>query len=142
MTDEFYVMAPRNLQEEVVLGKGWMYKHNLYILGTPTLLSRPVEQHETMHPPLIVDKKCTIPEIPSSPNPKSFGLDDKCSGKGTTIVGSPEACEPNSYQNLTEAHRKILPTTEQFTTTGAKDRPQSQQQTFQPKYPSQIDQKR
>ena len=91
VTDDFYVMAPRNLQEEVMLGKGWMNKHNLYMLGTPTLVSRSVNHHKTMYPPLIVDPKGTIHENPNSQKPKSFELDDRGSSKDKAIAKSPEA---------------------------------------------------
>lgn len=95
ITDDFYVMALETLQEELVLGEGWMKKHSFHILNTPTFLSRPLTKHNTMHPQLMVDPNSIIQGDPSS---KSFELDDRCSSKDKSLAKSHEAQQVDATQ--------------------------------------------
>ena len=95
----------------------------------------------------IVDPNCTIQENPSFPKSKSFELDDRCSGKGKAIAGSPEArhVKPTpikTSQRLSGRSYQQLNDSQPQTTSRAKVHSQPQQRVFQPKYPSHGAQKR
>ena len=51
----FYVMAPSDLQEEVVLGKQWMAQCQCYRSTTKRLMSIPGDNEQIMRVPLVLE---------------------------------------------------------------------------------------